>query len=181
MTARPLAAQAAPVLVSADWLAQHLHDPDLVVIHAAQQDSDYAAGHVPGARWLAWTAYTVSTPGGLSVQLPTAEQAAEALASIGVRDNSRIVIAGGPIQVSARLYYTLDYFGLGDRTSLLDGGIGAWRAAKRPTETAAPAAPARGHVTLRPLATRLATEDWVRDHGTNAGVSLLDARLPQFF
>lgn len=182
-------AQSAPVLVSPDWLAQHLHDPNLVVIHASQQRSDYDAGHVPGARWLAWQAYTVSTPGGLSVQLPTAAQVDSALESLGISDNSRIVIAGGPIQVSGRLYYTLDYFGLGSRTSLLDGGIAAWRAAKRPTETTESTAEsagessgaARGSVTLHPTPARLVDANWVLANGQKPGVSLLDARLPQFY
>lgn len=174
-------AQSAPVLVSAEWLAQHLNDPNLVVIHAAQQRSDYDAGHVPGARWLAWQSYTVSTPGGLSIQLPSAAQADSALASIGINDHTRIVIAGGPIPVSARLYYTLDYFGLGAQTSLLDGGIAGWRAAGHPTETAPAPAAARGSVTLHPRPALLADAAWVQANGSAAGVSLLDARLPQFY
>lgn len=178
----PLEAQSAPVLVSADWLAEHLTDPHLVVIHAARQRSDYDAGHVPGAKWLAWESYTVTDANGLTVQLPPATQVALALEEIGINDDTRIVIAGGPIQVSARLYFTLDYFGLGARTSLLDGGIAAWRSAKRPTEVAATSASvARGNVTLQPRPALLADAAWVLANGTTPGVSLLDARLPQFY
>ncbi|MDA1081459.1 MAG: rhodanese-like domain-containing protein [Gemmatimonadetes bacterium] len=174
-------AQGATVIVSPDWLAANLDDPKLVVIHAAAQKRDYDAGHVRGARWLPWTAYTVSMPGGLSVQLPTMAQMDSALEAIGVRDDSRIVIVGGPIQTSGRLYFTLDYFGLGARTSLLDGGIGAWRDAGRATETTESAAPASGNVTLTPNPSKLADAAWVHANGSVPGVSLLDARLPQFY
>ena len=44
----PLGAQNAPVLVTADWLAAHLKDPKVVVIHASQARADYDAGVAAG-------------------------------------------------------------------------------------------------------------------------------------
>ncbi|HEX7938927.1 MAG TPA: rhodanese-like domain-containing protein, partial [Gemmatimonadaceae bacterium] len=108
-------AQNAPVLVSADWLAQHQMDPKVVVIHAAQQKSDYDTGHIPGSRWLPWTTYSISVQGGLSTQLPEAAPFDSALEAIGVNEDSHIVISGGPIQVSGRLFFTLEYMGLAGR------------------------------------------------------------------
>mgnify|MGYP002633553659 CR=1 FL=1 len=176
------AAQApAPVLVSSDWLAQHLNDPGLIVIHAARQKADYDSAHVPGSRWLEWTDYTVSTPGGLSTQLPLVEQAKAALEEIGVTDNSRIVVSGGPITVSGRLFYTLEYFGLAGRVSLLDGGMTAWKAGGHATESTAPAAAARGSVALSPTLARFADAAWVNANATTPAVSILDARLPEFY
>ncbi len=172
---------AAPVLVSVDWLDQHRADPGLVVIHAARQKADYDSSHVPGSRWLDWTAYTVSTPGGLSTQLPPLDQARSALEDIGITDDSRIVISGGPITVSGRLFYTLEYFGLAGRVSLLDGGMAAWRAAGKPTEREAPAMAKRGSVTLRPVSGRLALADWINANSSTPGVAVLDARLPEFY
>ena len=181
LAAHPLAAQqAAPVLVSADWLAKNLRDPKLVVIHAAGQRADYDAGHVPGSRWLAPAAYLVSTPGGLSSQLPSPEQADSVLELIGVSDDSRIVISGGPIQTSALLFYTLEYMGMAGRVSLLDGGIDAWREAGRPVERTEPKV-ARGQLALRPLSEKLVDAAWVNANGAAAGVSLLDARTPEFY
>ncbi|GIT49806.1 MAG: hypothetical protein Ct9H300mP15_00190 [Gemmatimonadota bacterium] len=40
------------LLVSADWLSDHLADPQVVVLHADMQKSRYEAGHIPGARFL---------------------------------------------------------------------------------------------------------------------------------
>src|ERR1041385_8282103 len=87
------AQSAAPILVSTDWLAAHLRDAGLIVIHASQQKSDYDAGHVPGARFLPWQSYTV-TRDGLSTELPDITQLDSALEGIGVSDRARIVIVG---------------------------------------------------------------------------------------
>ena len=174
------AQQPVPVLVSADWLAKHAKDPRVVVIHAAQQRADYDAGHVPGARWLAWQAYTSSPPGGLSTELAPMAQVDSALQAIGVNDDSHIVIVGYPIQTTGRLFFTLEYFGLAGRVSLLDGGIDAWREGGRPTERPEPKV-ARGAVALRAVPSKLADAAWVAANGQSAGVSLLDARLPEFY
>jgi thiosulfate/3-mercaptopyruvate sulfurtransferase len=179
-TSPAIAQQPVPVLVSADWLAKHLKDPRLVVIHAAQQRADYDAGHVPGARWLAWQAYTASPPGGLSTELAPMAQVDSALEAIGVNDDSRIVIVGYPIQTTGRLFFTLEYFGLAGRVSLLDGGIDAWREGGRPTERAEQKV-ARGTVSLHVVASKMADAAWVAVNGQSAGVALLDARLPEFY
>ncbi|MBM4194596.1 MAG: sulfurtransferase [Gemmatimonadetes bacterium] len=174
-------AQQVPVVVSASWLEKNLSKPNVVVIHATQGKPDYDAGHVPGSRWLPWTSYTVSVPNGLSTQLPAAEPLDSALEAIGVRDDSHIIVSGGPIQTSARLFYTLEYYGFAGRVSFLDGGIDAWRESGRAVERTAPAAPARGSVTLRATPSRLAEAGWINTSAKAEGVAILDARLPEFF
>jgi thiosulfate/3-mercaptopyruvate sulfurtransferase len=170
-----------PVLVSTEWLAAHQRDPNVVVIHAAAQRPDYDAGHVPGARWLAWQAYTTQRSG-LSTELPETPQLDSALESIGVSDGMHIVIAGGPIQTSARLFFTLDYFGLGQNLSMLDGGIDAWREEGRPLEYTS-ASSRRGSITLRPQADKLVDAQWVAEASKASGprIAVLDARTPEFF
>lgn len=172
--------QGAPVLVSADWLAKNLNDPKLIVIHTAGQKADYDAGHVPGARWLAFQTYAPSTQGGLNTEMAAIAQLDSAFEAVGISNDSRIVIVGYPIQMTSRLYYTLDYLGLGDRVSMLDGGIDAWREAGRPTERGEPKVE-RGNLTLRPVATKMVDAPWVAANSQAAGVSLLDARLPEFY
>jgi thiosulfate/3-mercaptopyruvate sulfurtransferase len=173
------AAQNTPLLVSTSWLEQHLRDPKLVVIHTAAQKGDYDAGHIPGARWLAWQAYT-ATLNGLSTEMPSVAALDSALEAIGLNDDSRIVISGGPIQNTARLFFTLDYLGLGERVSLLDGGIDAWRESGRPLEQTAPNV-TRGSLTLRPVPAKLADATWLSANLQNPSVSVLDARVPEFY
>jgi thiosulfate/3-mercaptopyruvate sulfurtransferase len=168
------------VLVTTEWLATRLKDPSLVIIHSSPQKTDYDAGHVPGARFLAWQAYTTQRDG-LSTEMRDVAQIDSALEALGVSDGSRIVITGGPLTTTARLYFTLDYLGLGDRVSLLDGGIDAWREEGRPTERTETAA-ARGNLTIRVQSAKLADAKWIVDHGAaGKGVSVLDARVPDFY
>ncbi|MGH7711054.1 MAG: sulfurtransferase [Gemmatimonadaceae bacterium] len=173
------AAQRTPLLVSSAWLEQRLRDPNLVVIHTAGQKGDYDAGHIPGARWLAWQAYTVAQ-NGLSSEMPTAAVLDSVLEEIGIGDASRIVISGGPITNTARLFFTLDYLGLGDRVSLLDGGIDAWRESGRPVEQSAPNVE-RGSLTLGLVAAKLADAAWLSANLQNPSISVLDARVPEFY
>lgn len=117
------------MLVSSEWLSQHLSDPNLVILHVAEKKSDFNRGHIPGARYLATDDFVE----GDVAELPSAEHLRAIFQKLGVSDNSRIVIyttAWWPM--AARAYYTLDYLGLGDQTSLLDGGIEHWTAEKRP-------------------------------------------------
>jgi thiosulfate/3-mercaptopyruvate sulfurtransferase len=94
-------------------------------------------GHIPGARYLSTDEFV----SGDDAELPSPQQLQDLFQKLGVSDNSHIVIyttAWWPM--AARAYYTLDYLGLGDRTSLLDGGIEHWTAEKRPvTQESAPA------------------------------------------
>jgi thiosulfate/3-mercaptopyruvate sulfurtransferase len=177
-------AQSAPVLVTGDWLAKNLSNPKVVVIHAAAQKFDYDAGHVPGSRWIPWNAYTVSAQqgqGGLSTQLPAPEALDSILEIAGVSDDSHVIVSGGPVQSSARLFYTLEYMGLAGRVSFLDGGIDAWRESGRPTERTESKASARGTLTLKPNAAKLVDAAWLAANMSAAGVSILDARTPEFY
>jgi len=105
-----------------------------------------------------------------------------ALEAIGVTDQSRIIISGGPLVNTARLYFTLDYFGLGTRTSLLDGGIEAWREERRPLSTTEPVV-APGSVTLARSPARLVDAAWIVNHtdAPTSNVKVIDARAPEFF
>ena len=173
-------AQARPeILVSTDWLTNHLRDRDLVVVHTASQRSDYDAGHIPGARWLPWNAIT-RTHDGLSVELPDPSALDSVLESLGITNQSRIVVSGGPITMTSRVYYTLEYFGLGERVSLLDGGIDAWREEGRPVERMAPAL-TRGNVTLRPRPERRVDAPRIAARTPASKVKVLDARVPEFW
>jgi thiosulfate/3-mercaptopyruvate sulfurtransferase len=171
----------APVIVSTDWLARRLRDTTLVIVHVAPSRADYDAGHIPGARFLPWTTYTRSHDS-LSVELPDEAVLDSALEAIGVNDRSRIIITGGPLVNTARLFVTLDYFGLTRRVSLLDGGIEAWREELRPLSTTEPTV-RRGSVTLTRTPGRIVDAAWIasRTNAPTSRVAVVDARQPEFF
>ena len=78
-------------VVSTQWLADHLNDPNLVVIHLAGMRRDYTNGHIPGARFLWFNDVAPSNPD-LNTELPTVAKLDSLFESLGVSDNSRVVI-----------------------------------------------------------------------------------------
>jgi len=171
----------AGMIVSTEWLEKHLNDDSLVLLHVGDK-AEYAAAHIPGAEFI--TTAELSTPRGqgLALELPPLEQLVSAFAKRGVTNNSRIVIYFGKdwVTPTARVYFTLDYLGMGDRTSILDGGLPAWRAENKQV-TKEVREPKPGNFTPRPNAKLVVDAAWVSANLNKPGVAILDARLPQFY
>ncbi len=177
-------ASAAPMLVTVDWLAAHLHDPELVLLHVGEKD-EYDAEHIPGARFIQLK--DVSTPhdmqdGSLMLELPPAEELRARLEKLGISDGSRIVVYYGNdwVTPSTRVVFTLDYLGLGGRTSLLNGGMQAWKRAGEAVTAEVPAA-AQGRLTARPTLDRVVDAAFVRAIGSRTHTKLVDARAAEFY
>lgn len=182
-TASPLPAQSpafdSPV-VSTEWLAQHLNDPSLVVLHVAFNRREYTSGHIPGARFLWFNDIAPSNPD-FSTELPPVARLDSLLESLGISDDSRVVIYGPSLtQFVARVYMTLDYLGAGHRAAVLDGGLNAWKAEARPVSTALPAV-SRGRFTPRLNRDVVVDASFVRTSIDTPGVRILDARTPNFY
>jgi thiosulfate/3-mercaptopyruvate sulfurtransferase len=117
------------MIVSAQWLSEHLNDPKVIVLHVAEKRSEYTSGHIPGARFLALSDFIE----GEDAELPSTEKLKAAFEKAGVSDDSHVVIyTTAWYPMAGRAYYTLDYLGHGDHASLLDGGIDEWKIEKRP-------------------------------------------------
>ena len=85
------------VLVTVDWLAEHLKDPDLVIFQIGDGASKrtYEAGHIPGAQFLNPFSELAAPQGGASVlalELPQVAQLDSVLEAKGVSNSSRIVL-----------------------------------------------------------------------------------------
>ncbi|MBZ5585237.1 MAG: hypothetical protein LAQ30_24135, partial [Acidobacteriia bacterium] len=179
LLAAPLVLNAAPdpsILVSGDWLAGHLKDESLVILHVGSQ-KDYDAGHIPGARLVTLGEISITNERGVRLELPPVSALEHAFGRLGVSDAGRIVVYAGAESVppATRVWFTLDYLGLGGRAALLDGGIAAWRAEGRPLSTEAPAVqPAT--FTAHPAPERVVDAAWVRGRLGDRGVQLLDTR-----
>jgi len=184
--ALPLAVLAAPavrsdMLVSTDWLAQHLNDPKVVILQVSRDRTAYDAGHIPGARFLALSDLVVTREGVLN-ELPPAADLKALFERSGVSDDSRVILYGdASILPASRAYFTLDYLGHGDRTALLDGGLPKWRAESRMLSKDAPEVKA-GRFTPHPRQEAVVEIDRVKDlssaaaKGTPGSTVLLDAR-----
>src|SRR5436305_2693894 len=117
------------LIVDAAWLKAHLGDPDLVLLHVGDK-AEYEAAHIPGARFVSLSDISISDHSGhgLMLEMPLADDLRHRLEALGISDKSRVIVYYGKdwVSPSTRVIFTLDYAGLGDRESLLDGGQDAW-------------------------------------------------------
>jgi len=133
-------------VVSAEWLAEHLDDPNVVVLEVSEGRSDsgvtkYADGHIPGAIELLWYRDFVQR---LTRDLATAEQITEVIQSAGVNPDSTVVVYGdGNNWFAAYGAWVLKYYGLPD-VRLLDGGRYKWEKADGRELTTDVPTPTRG-------------------------------------
>lgn len=172
------------MLVSTQWLAGHLTDSAVVILHVARERADYDAGHIPGARFLAVDQISV-TRGKVSNELAPAEELKKVFQSLGVGDRTRVVLYGERQGLwAARAWLTLDYLGHGDKAALLDGNIEKWRSEDHPLTKEAPSIkPASFTPHVQP--TLLVTLPVVRDvsweilNTTSPAAVLVDARPPE--
>ena len=171
-------------LVSAAELAETLHDPDLRIADvrwslAAPRSglAAYAAAHLPGAVFVDLESVLTAATGPGRHPLPDPATFAASLGELGIGRRHRVVAyddAGGT--VAARLWWMLDVLGHA-RAAILDGGIGAWRAAGLPLTADVPAFRA-----AEPVATLGPGSGWPRtiDRPALAArlgeLTLLDAR-----
>ena len=120
-----------------------------VVVHVARDRADYEAGHVPGARFLPFSAVAAERDGVPNV-LPPVGDVRAAFEAVGVSDGSRVVLYGdlGGL-AAARALYALDAVGHGGG-AVLDGGLAAWRRAGQAVSTGTPRAVASGTIAARP-------------------------------
>jgi thiosulfate/3-mercaptopyruvate sulfurtransferase len=141
-------------LITTDWLAEHLDDVRIVDIRGYVKKSDLGEGrqraeylaardeydeaHIPGAVYVDWTRDITDPDNPVPVQLAPPEHFATLMASLGIGDESRVVIydhAGG--QFATRLWWALTYYGH-DGACVLDGGWNKWTAEGRPTTAEVP-------------------------------------------
>lgn len=175
-----------PYLVTPQWLEARLEDPALVVLdcswfvpEAGSTGRDmFAAGHIPGARFIDLDAVSDATSPYVNMLCTPEVFTAEARA-LGVSAESTVIIYDA-VYVSARLWWMFKTFGH-QNVRILDGGLRRWKAEGRPLQTgpAAPVAP--GDFTA--TAPRDSVVGWqdVLAASAGDGPQLVDARTPGRF
>jgi thiosulfate/3-mercaptopyruvate sulfurtransferase len=173
----PTAGSRPDMLVSTQWLADHLADPHLVLVHVGGSPNDYHAQHIPGARHLPTDKLVDQKPPGTELLPP--EQLKKNLEEIGISDDSRVVFYADWDPMATRLFFTLDYLGRAEHAALLDGGMEQWSLEKRPISTEDPKI-TPGHLTITVHPEVVARMDWMAkvagvDPATG-GVAVVDSR-----
>ena len=169
-------------LVSTDWLASHLNDPDMIVLDgsfylpALKRDAqaEFLAGHIPGAARFdidAIADHSTSLPH----MLPSAADFAAGVGKLGVGDGMTIVVYDGAgLGGSPRVWWTFRVFGA-EKVFILDGGLPKWKAEGRPTEQG-PAKPAVKTFTPKFNRAMVASVDDVQKVLLDKSAQVVDAR-----
>jgi thiosulfate/3-mercaptopyruvate sulfurtransferase len=178
-------------LVTPEWLAEQLDDPELVVLdctvlvepdqsggfRSVSGRSNYEAGHIPSAGFADLLGELSDSASSLQFAVPSPEQFAAAMGALGVGDDSRVVLydASGSAW-AARVWWMLRWIGF-DNAALLDGGLDAWTASGQPLSTEIPARPART-LTPAPRPELIADRDEVMAAIADDSVVIVDV-LPE--
>jgi len=174
----------AELVVTPAWLAQHLKDLDLVLLHVGDK-AEYEKAHIAGARYVTQRDVALSSMDhdkGLMLEVPPADSLRDRLAALGISDKSRVVVYYGNdwVSPSTRILFTLDHAGLGDRSALLDGGLVAWKEAGLPVTTEVPA-PRTGQLSALKVQPRVVGIDYVRANLGKPTFHLVDGRAAVFY
>ena len=166
------------VLVSADWVEQHLDDPKVRIVESDEDVLLYDMGHIPGSVKIDWQ-------GDLQDQLIRDYIDADKFAAIcsraGIANDTTVVFYGDKSNWWAcYALWAFKLFGHAD-CRILNGGRKLWLDQKRPTTTEVPEyAPTRYTVGPRDELAIRAFRDEVMAH-SKSGKPLLDVRSPKEF
>ncbi len=142
-------------LVSTDWLAAHLKDPDLRVLDgtmfmaAEGRDGrkEYEAGHIPGARFFDIDDIS-DARSELPHMVPPVEKFMSKLRAMGVGDGHQVVVYDAKgLFSAARVWWLFRLMGQ-DNIAVLDGGFPKWQTEGRAIEDMPPLVRDR-HMTVR--------------------------------
>lgn len=141
-------------LVSTDWLARHLDNPDLRVIDASwylpdmkrNAGSEYDAAHIPGARFFDIDEIS-DQRSELPHMVPPTEKFISRMRAMGIGDGHQVVVYDGEgLFSAARVWWLFRLMGKTD-VAVLDGGFPKWKSEGHPTEDVPPVMRDR-HITV---------------------------------
>lgn len=169
-------------LVTTEWLAAHLDQPDLVILDGSFKlpgatpvaADDFAARHIPGARFFDIDKIADhETP--LPHMLPSPDAFERYAADLGISNDSIVVVYDTPGLMSAgRVWWTLRTFGH-DKVAVLNGGLRKWQAEGWPvTDEIVPFTKGVFQARFNPAAVRSKTQ--VLDNITSRAEQIIDAR-----
>ncbi len=163
------------VLVDADWVEAHLHDPKVRLIEVDVDTNAYEQGHIPGAVGFNWQKELQDQ----TIRAPLSQAHLEELMSrAGVSNDTTIVLYGDNNNwFAAWALWILKYYRHQD-VRLLDGGRVKWVADKRQLTTEVLSYPRTTYHAQSPDATIRALRDQVLAQLGRSDITLVDVRSP---
>ncbi len=175
------------LIVSTEWLADHLSAPDVKILDASWHMPDagrdaaaeFRAAHIPGAQFFDIDD-VADTRSSLPHMAPPPEKFVSRVRRLGIGDGHRVVIYDQSGIFSApRAWWLFRLFGHQD-VAVLDGGLPKWLAEGRPTEDLV-TSPRDRHFTARRDASLIRDVTQVAAATKLADEQIIDARAPGRF
>ncbi|NSX54578.1 3-mercaptopyruvate sulfurtransferase [Parasulfitobacter algicola] len=174
-------------LVSTDWLADHLNDPDLRLLDASwylpdmnrDAKAEYRDQHIPGARFFDLDDIS-DNRSDMPHMAPPIEKFMSRLRAMGVGDGHQVVVYDGMgIFSAARVWWLFRLMGKRN-VAVLDGGLPKWLAENRQTEDLPPIIRDR-HMTVQKQNQLIKDVTQVAAAAKLGDYEIVDARSPSRF
>jgi thiosulfate/3-mercaptopyruvate sulfurtransferase len=163
------------VLVTTDWVAEHLNDPGVRVVESDEDVLLYDVGHIPGAVKIDWV-----TDLNDQVRRDYLESGEfeKLLSDKGISNDTLVVFYGDKSNWWAcYAFWVFQLFGHSNAV-VMDGGRAKWTAEERPLEKDVPAYPKANYSAPERADYRIrAFRDQVMAH-VQSGLPLVDVRSP---
>jgi thiosulfate/3-mercaptopyruvate sulfurtransferase len=166
-------------LVTTQWLAGNLDQPDLAIVDSSafmpadgrDPAAEFRDAHIPGARFLD-ISQVADRSNPAPHMLPSAAEFGQAMNELGVgRDDRIVVYDNSPLRTAARGWFMFRHFGA-ERVAILDGGFQKWRSEGRPVESG-PATPRQSRFDAHAREGEVVTKQAIL---AGPGMPVLDAR-----
>jgi thiosulfate/3-mercaptopyruvate sulfurtransferase len=167
------------VLVTTDWVANHLNDPNIRLIEVDVDTSAYDQGHIPGAAGWNWQTQLQDT---LRRDLADQRSFGQLAGSAGLTPETTVILYGDNNNwFAAWGFWQLKYYGHND-VRLMNGGRKKWLEEKRQLSTDAPKVQPTAYTAKSPDASiRAKREDIFSVLDKRSLAQLVDVRSPDEF
>ena len=165
-------------LVEAEWLAEHIGDPDVAIVEVDEDTTAYEKGHIEGAVAINWAEELHDLP---RREFISSARLAELLGSKGISSDQTIVLYGGNNNWFAAYAYWLFKMRGAEGVRLLNGGRKKWEVESRPMTQEEPAREPRDfQIGLEQPRLRI-LRDEVLETARSHRASFVDVRAPEEF
>ncbi len=166
------------VLVSTQWVADHLNDAKVKLIEVDVDTTAYDEGHIEGAVGFNWTSQLQDQ---LRRDIASKEQIEQLLGDAGVSNEDTVVLFGDNNNwFAAYAYWLLQMYGH-QSLKLMDGGRKKWLDENRPTTKDVPRPSATSYRASGPDLSLRAKQDDVLAAVQSGSHTLIDVRSPAEF